>query len=320
MPSGSLSVLPECWGLNAAARATRPLLRSGSNDGPVGDSRPCIGRRSCPRRQGSAPGGFCCRTTPATSWAPMSWLLSSTRDRAGLSRLRDSDVAKAIARRAPAGVEKRSSGPRQRHARDWAKAITGRGSTPVAAAPDRRPHTASGRLALAIATPIRFVDNRTFRRDGTAARTIGHRGHRVGGPRCLLSPRSERGSGSRRECRARSRAVAKWRRSSTPPTVGERQSERLLGTGFGRTERALGGAERVAALHQFGPRRRRGSRGRLCPGAGTGPRAARLLLCGLQDPGAWLALASEPHTAVRLLKGSGVWGVGWRRWGAVEWV
>jgi hypothetical protein len=33
-----------------------------------------------------------------------------------------------------------------------------------------------------------------------------------------------------------------------------------------------------------------------------------------------LALASEPHTAVRLLKGSGVWGVGWRRWGAVEWV
>jgi hypothetical protein len=42
-----------------------PLLRGESNDGPVGDSRPCIGSRSCLGRQGSARGGCRCRTDAA---------------------------------------------------------------------------------------------------------------------------------------------------------------------------------------------------------------------------------------------------------------
>lgn len=79
-----------------------------------------------------------------------------------------------------------------------------------------RPHAASRRLALAITTPIRSVDNRTF--DGTepqpgpsATAVIGSAGRAV-----LLSPRSGRGSGSSRECRARSNARARPVSQPTP--------------------------------------------------------------------------------------------------------
>jgi hypothetical protein len=75
------------------------------------------------------------RYAGADSYFPLLWigrldwsgrlLLGDTSRlaRAQIGRYRDDrNVAKAIARRAPAGGEKRSCGPRQRHARDWANA------------------------------------------------------------------------------------------------------------------------------------------------------------------------------------------------------
>ncbi len=80
---------------------------------------------------------------------------------------------------------------------------------------------------------------------------------------------------SAREFRRRSKGAATQALAPTPPTVWEQQSARVLGTGLGHGEQAIGRASPAAALHQSERRSPDRQRRPSCPGPVVWRRRAR---------------------------------------------